>query len=161
MSQFNINMQKLQQSRKESKHFQLASKSAFQNTLIPPIKRFDKMRANNSLFHHKKACLQNDLGDQAENADETSATANFDRMNQQISKEIGFYIKWVDKFQATVRPFYETIYLKTRKKLFDFFGKEIDVISLGLQIGVVNHQPVHALVRSQRRSLVQVKTADG
>lgn len=104
-------------------------------------------------------CLQNDLGIPTENVEDTPAITNFDRMNQRISKEINFYISWVDRFQGNIRPFYEKIYLNTRKKLFDCFGKDIDVGLLGVQVGVFHHQSFHALVRPERGGFVQVKAA--
>jgi hypothetical protein len=115
------------QREREPKSYANPSQSGMGNTLRPPIAYNGKRRGSNSLLFHKRMCLQTDVAYPAEQIEDTSATTNFERINQRISKEIGVYIKWVDRFQGNVRPFYESIYMTMRKKLFDSFGKDIDV----------------------------------
>ncbi len=103
------------------------SQSGMGNTLRPPIANNGKRRVSNSLLFHKRMCIQSESAYPAEQIEDTSATTNFERINQRISKEIGFYIKWVDRFQGNIRPFYESIYMTMHKKLFETFGKDIDV----------------------------------
>ena len=59
------------------------------------------------------------------NEDTPSATY-FDQIQRKLSWDIKFYIAWVDRFQASLRPFYEKIYFAVRKQLFDFFGKDVE-----------------------------------
>jgi DNA polymerase sigma len=124
-------MKNLVKIKDESKFAISTMKNMYGNTLKPELAFRKNLGSEIEKERMKKLCLEHEQFNLAEAFEDTPAFTYFEPINKKLSKEIRFYVSWVEKYQVSMKPFHEKIYVSIRKKLFDFFGREIDVSKSG------------------------------